>query len=130
MDARWRAPSFTPGPKNPATDALRRAIARRRYRPAKLSRTWTVSEILYERSLPEGAVVRIRRLTPETGVPVQAVIEVDRRDSGPRGVGSGKRPPPLMTVEGETNEEVLAALLPFAEQDAAVTRLMAQRSPA
>ncbi len=88
-----------------------------------------MSEVLYERLMPEGAVVRIRRLTPEGGTPVRAVIEVDRRDSGPRGIGSGRRPPPLMAVEGDSDQGVVAALLPFAEEDAAVARLMAQRSP-
>lgn len=80
--------------------------------------------------MPDGAVVRIRRLTPEGDTPVRAVIEVDRRDSGPRGIGSGRRPPPLMGVEGESDQGVLAALLPFADQDAAVAGLLAQRSPA
>ena len=89
-----------------------------------------MSEVLYERSMPEGAVVRIRRLTPAGGNPVRAVIEVDRRDSGPRGIDAGRRPPPLMAVEGESDQGVLAALLPFAEEDAAVARLLAQRSPA
>jgi hypothetical protein len=36
-------------------------------------------------------------------------------------------PPPLMAVEGETEQGVVAALLPFVEEDAAVARLIAQR---
>ncbi|MDQ8153045.1 MAG: hypothetical protein P3B98_00160 [Gemmatimonadota bacterium] len=86
-----------------------------------------MSEVLYERMLPEGATVRIRRLTPANGVPVRAVIEVDRRNSGPRGIDARRTPPPLMAVEGETEQAVVAALLPFVEEDGAVARLMAQR---
>jgi hypothetical protein len=87
-----------------------------------------VSEVLYERLLPEGATVRIRRVTPASGTPVRAVIEVDRRNSGPRGVHANRTPPPLMAVEGETEQAVVAALLPFVEEDGAVARLMAQRT--
>jgi hypothetical protein len=86
-----------------------------------------VSDVLYERTMPEGATVRIRRLTPDAGTPVRAVIEVDRRNSGPRGADAGRHPPPLMAVESETEQGVVAALLPFVEEDAAVARLLAQR---
>ncbi len=87
-----------------------------------------MSEVLYERQLPEGATVRIRRLTPTNTAPVRAVIEVDRRNSGPRSIDAQPRqPPPLMAVEAETEQGVVAALLPFAEEDAAVARLLAQR---
>ena len=88
-----------------------------------------MSDVLYERLMPEGAVVRIRRLTPVDGAPIRAVIEVDRRDSGPRGVNASRHPPALMAVEGDSDQGVVAALLPFAEEDAAVARLMAQRDP-
>ncbi len=87
-----------------------------------------MTEVLYERVLPEGSVVRIRRLTPADGTPVRAVIEVDRRNSGPRSVDIHRSPPPLMAVEGESEQGVVAALLPFVEEDAAVARLMAQRT--
>jgi hypothetical protein len=87
-----------------------------------------VTEVLYERMLPEGSVVRIRRLTPPDGMPVRAVIEVDRRNSGPRSVHILRTPPPLMAVEGESEQGVVAALLPFVEEDAAIARLMAQRA--
>jgi hypothetical protein len=86
-----------------------------------------VSEVLYERVLPEGATVRIRRLTPAGGTPVRAVVEVDRRNSGPRSVDVHRVPPALMAVESETEQGVVAALLPFVEQDGAVARLLAQR---
>ena len=86
-----------------------------------------MTEVLYERMMPEGAVVRIRRLTPADGTPVRAVIEVDRRNSGPRGVDAQRHPPPLMAVEAETEQKVVAALLPFVEEDSAVARLLAQR---
>jgi hypothetical protein len=86
-----------------------------------------VTDVLYERTMPEGATVRIRRLTPRDGTPVRAVIEVDRRNSGPRQLDAGRHPPPLMAVESETEQGVVAALLPFVEEDAAVARLLAQR---
>jgi hypothetical protein len=86
-----------------------------------------VSEVLYERTMREGATVRIRRLTPVDGTPVRAVIEVDRRNSGPRSIDAKRMPPALMAVEGETVEGVVAALLPFVEEDSSVARLLAQR---
>lgn len=86
-----------------------------------------MSDVLYERVMPEGATVRIRRLPQGDGKPVCAVIEVDRRNSGPRTADAHRYPPPLMAVEGDTEQGVLSALLPFAEDDAAVARLLAQR---
>ncbi|MBW7933349.1 MAG: hypothetical protein H3C62_06975 [Gemmatimonadaceae bacterium] len=86
-----------------------------------------MSEVLYERTMPEGATVRIRRLTPAEAAPVRAVIEVDRRNSGPRSIDARRSPPALMAVEGETEQGVVAALLPFVEEDAAIARLLAQR---
>lgn len=86
--------------------------------------------ILYERALPQGPVVRIRRVpVPTKGAAagtVCAVIEVDRR------VGTAREsvhdvPPALMAVEGKSEDEVVASLLPFAEDDAAVARLLAAR---
>lgn len=81
--------------------------------------------ILYERPLPQGPIVRIRRVTPADSAAVRAVIEVDRR------VGTAREtadvPPALMAVEGTTEEEVVASLLPFAEDDSAVARLLAAR---
>jgi hypothetical protein len=85
-----------------------------------------MSEILYERTMSHGSVVRIRRLTPDGVAPVRAVIEVDRRAGTPRSAGGGY-PPPLMAVEGESEQAVVASLLPFAQEDAAVARLLAQR---
>lgn len=80
---------------------------------------------LYERPLPQGPVVRIRRIVPTDGGAVRAVIEVDRRVGSPR--EQHDVPPPLMVVEGTSEEEVMASLLPFAEDDAAVARLLASR---
>lgn len=71
--------------------------------------------------------MRIRRLSPVDAVPVRAVIELDRRSSGPRSIDVRRSPPPLMAVEGETEQAVVAALLPFAEEDSAVARLLARR---
>jgi hypothetical protein len=86
-----------------------------------------MSETLYERTMSNGPVVRIRRLTPDGGGPVRAVIEVDRRAGSPRNSGGGGNPPALMAVEGETEPDVVASLMPFVEDDAAVARLLAQR---
>ena len=72
---------------------------------------------LYERVLPQGPVVRIRRVPPTLGGAVCAVIEVDRRVGRPRqDIDPADVPPPVM-----------ASLLPFAEDDAAVARLLAER---
>lgn len=85
-----------------------------------------MSDVLYERLMSNGPVVRIRRITTPGASPVRAVIEVDRRAGTPR-AASGGTPPPLMAVEGTTDAEVTASLLPFAEEDSAVARLLAQR---
>lgn len=87
-----------------------------------------MSDILYERTMSNGPVVRIRRVTEAGATPVRAVIEIDRRAGTPRGSGGVGMPPPLMAVEGASEAEVTASLLPFAEEDSAVARLVAQRS--
>ncbi len=87
-----------------------------------------MSGILYERTMSHGVVVRIRRVTATGETPVRAVVEVDRRAGTPRGSGGAGTPPPLMAVEGASDAEVTASLLPFAEDDSAVARLLAQRS--
>lgn len=81
-----------------------------------------LTPILYQRALPHGPVVRIRR-TSEPGVaPVIAVIEVDRRAGTPReGIGN---PPPLMLCEAGTDAEALATLEPHARDDRIVAALM------
>lgn len=85
-----------------------------------------MSVILYERTMSHGVVVRIRRLTPDGSDAVRAVLEVDRRAGTSRGTGDG-HPPPLMAVEGASEPEVVASLLPFAEEDSALARLLAQQ---
>jgi hypothetical protein len=86
-----------------------------------------MSTTLYERTMANGPVVRIRRLTPDGTSPVRAVIEVDRRAGTPRSAAPVGHPPALMAVEGEREPDVVASLLPFVEDDAAVARLLAQR---
>ena len=81
--------------------------------------------ILYERPLPHGPAVRIRRTSPNGGSPVTAALEVDRRAGTPRG-GVGT-PPALMTAEGTSDADVLAQLEPFASSDAEVARLLRER---
>ena len=85
------------------------------------------TSILYERTLPHGPAVRIRRTTEDGASPVTAVLEVDRRAGTPRAsVGTGF-PPPLMTAQAATVPEVLAQLEPFAKDDAAVARLLREK---
>ena len=87
----------------------------------------TPSQILYERSLPHGPTVRIRR-TSETGMtPVVAVLEIDRRAGTPRassGATSGSVPPPLLTADGPNEHAVMDRLAPLATNDAALARLL------
>lgn len=84
------------------------------------------SPILYERSTTRGPVVRIRRVPAATAGMVAAVIELDRRAGTPRAKDGGI-PPALMAVEGKSADAVVASLLPFAEDDAAIARLSAER---
>lgn len=81
--------------------------------------------ILYERILPHGPAVRIRRLTLAGERPVTAVLEVDRRAGTPR--ASTGSPPPLMQLEGDTEQEVVAALEPHARDDRRIVQLMRER---
>ena len=85
-----------------------------------------LTSILFERKMSLGPVVRIRRVPAATPGAVAAVIEVDRRVGTPREAEGGV-PPALMAVEGESEDAVVASLLPFAEDDAAVARLLAAR---
>ncbi|MBM4194992.1 MAG: hypothetical protein FJ202_11530 [Gemmatimonadetes bacterium] len=85
------------------------------------------ADVLYERVMPHGPVVRIRRVTAMGEQPVRAVIEVDRRAGTPRGAGGVGSPPPLMAVEGDSDDAVRTSLMPFAEEDSAVARLLSQR---
>jgi hypothetical protein len=81
--------------------------------------------ILYKRILPHGPAVRIRRTSDSGVVPVTAVLEVDRRAGTPReGVGT---PPPLMSVEGRTEAEVIAKLEPHAADDRTIVLLIRER---
>lgn len=83
-------------------------------------------EVLYERKMIHGPVVRIRRVeSPNAGM-VCAVIEVDRRVGTPR-EKEGGIPPAIMAVEGDSEDAVRDSLLPFAEDDSAIARLLAGR---
>lgn len=85
-----------------------------------------IGGVLYERTQAQGPVVRIRRVAPTQGGAVCAVIEVDRRAGTPR-EAEGGIPPGIMAVEGDTEAAVMASLLPFVEDDAAIARLQALR---
>jgi hypothetical protein len=84
-----------------------------------------MSDILYERTMSLGPVVRIRRVSTDGATPVRAVLEVDRRAAGPRG-GRGGSPPPLLAAEAENDPAAVASLLPVAQDDDAIERLLAQ----
>ena len=81
------------------------------------------SPILYERSLPHGPTVRIRR-TSETGMtPVRAVLEIDRR-AGTARAAPASVPPALLSADGDTEHAVMDRLGPLATNDAALARLL------
>ncbi len=82
--------------------------------------------VLYERKTTIGPIVRIRRVESATAGTVAAVVEVDRRAGTPREIDGGI-PPALMAVEGDTEDAVVASLLPFADDDSAIARLLAAR---
>ncbi|MDB4880473.1 MAG: hypothetical protein JWL60_1919 [Gemmatimonadetes bacterium] len=82
--------------------------------------------ILYKRSLPHGPAVRVRRTSEVGQHPVTAVLEVDRRAGTPR-EHDGGFPPPLMTAEGASDAEVLAALQPHALDDRLVAGMMREK---
>ena len=82
--------------------------------------------ILYERTLPHGPTVRIRRTT-ETGTsPVVAVLEIDRRAGTPR-ASLGGTPPALLQADGPDEPSVLARLAPLAKDDAALAKLLREK---
>ena len=83
------------------------------------------TDILYERFLPHGPAVRIRRTSGAGALPVVAVLEVDRRAGTPRaGIGT---PPPLMQCEAPTEGEVLSMLEPHAKDDRAIVQLLREK---
>jgi hypothetical protein len=81
------------------------------------------SDILYRRRMPHGPEVRIRRTTAPGATPVIAVLDVDRRAGTPR-EKEGGTPPPLKQVEAPTEAAVVAALIPLADDDAAIAGLL------
>ena len=81
--------------------------------------------VLYQRLLPHGPEVRIRRTSDVRDTRVIAVLEVDRRAGTPRAdVGY---PPPLMSIEGASEQEVVAALEPHARDDRRIVQLMREQ---
>jgi hypothetical protein len=83
-----------------------------------------MSDILYERALSSGPVVRVRRLSPEFETPVRAALEVDRRGGELRPGQTPGHPPPLLQVAGATESEALGLLLVYALEDAELAKLM------
>ena len=81
------------------------------------------SPILYERSMPHGPTVRIRRTSATGMTPVIAVLEIDRR-AGTARSASGSVPPPLLTADGPNEHAVMDRLAPLATSDAALARLL------
>jgi hypothetical protein len=83
-----------------------------------------MSDILYERTLSSGPVVRVRRVSGEGQTPVRAVLELDRRGGQLRPGQTPGNPPPLVEVEGATDSDVLSKLLEHAMEDAGLAKLM------
>lgn len=82
--------------------------------------------ILFQRLLPHGPAVRIRRTSEEGATPVTAVLEVDRRAGTPR-ESQGGNPPPLMHCEGASESEVLETLKPHAHDDRMIVQMMREK---
>jgi len=81
--------------------------------------------VLYERVLPHGPAVRIRRTSEDGVIPVTAVLEVDRRAGTPReGVGTS---PPLMQCEAGSEAEVIESLTPHANDDRMIVQLLREK---
>lgn len=81
--------------------------------------------VLFERFMPHGPAVRIRRTSDPGSVPVVAVLEVDRRAGTPRaGIGT---PPPLMQCEAPSDAEALAMLESHANDDRMIVQLMREK---
>ncbi len=80
---------------------------------------------LYERSLPHGPAVRIRRVSAPGTLPVTAVLEVDRRAGTPR-ASIGGHPPPLLTANAANETDVVEKLQHIAADDAEIARLLSQ----
>ena len=79
--------------------------------------------ILYRRKLAHGPEVRIRRTTAAGATPVTAVIDVDRRAGTPREKEGGD-PPPLKSLSGPTEAEVIATLKKDADDDRVIASLL------
>jgi hypothetical protein len=86
-----------------------------------------MSDILYERALSAGPVVRVRRISGEGQSPVRAVLELDRRGGQLRPGQTAGNPPPLLEVEGTSDSDVLAKLLEHALEDGDLAKLMQQQ---
>ena len=78
--------------------------------------------VLFQRLLPQGPAVRIRRTSRGGAMPVTAVLEVDRRAGTPReGVGT---PPPIMECQASSEAEAVALLEPHARDDRTIVQLL------
>ena len=84
-----------------------------------------MDDVLYQRLLPHGPEVRIRRTSSVGDKTVIAVLEVDRRAGTPR--AEDGYPPPLMRSEGTSEQEVVAALEPHARDDRRIVQLMREK---
>jgi hypothetical protein len=81
--------------------------------------------VLFERVLPHGPAVRIRRTSEPGTLPVTAVLEVDRRAGTPRaGIGT---PPPLMVCEASSEAEIISLLETHARDDRTIVQLMREK---
>jgi hypothetical protein len=81
--------------------------------------------VLFERFLPHGPAVRIRRTSDPGSIPVVAVLEVDRRAGTPRaGLGT---PPALMHAEAPSEAEARTMLEVHAKDDRMIVQLKREK---
>jgi hypothetical protein len=80
------------------------------------------ADVLFQRIMPHGPAVRIRRTSDPGATPVTLVLEVDRRAGTPRdGVGTA---PMLLHSEAATEAEALATLEAQARDDRRIIQLL------
>jgi hypothetical protein len=80
------------------------------------------ADVLFQRIMPHGPAVRIRRTSDLGATPVTVVLEVERRAGTPRdGVGTA---PTLLHGEAWTEAEALAMLETQARDDRTIVQLL------
>jgi hypothetical protein len=84
-----------------------------------------IGSVLYERILPQGPAVRIRRTSEAGTTPVIVVLEVDRRAGTPR--ASYGLPPALMQCVAPSEGDAITLLEAHANDDRTIAQLMREK---